>query len=444
MNKLFLSLALIPAMVGAQQTAATAAQRPATDSTYRPISLDEAVQLAQRNSPTAIAARGSIRNAEGALKTTQAQWLPDVNFSMGQSKGGGQQRNPVTGRIEEYQERPWSYSTGVSTGLTLWDGGQRSANAAANRAQIAAAEVAAVSTRYGIARDVKTQYYNILASREQESAARAQLQQAEQQLAASSARLRAGAVIISDSIRAQIAVRTAQLNLLTAQNNVRNQSATLTRLVGSPFLVTANPADTASLTFVRIDSVEILRLALEGPAVKQAEAALEQSRAAIKAAKGPLWPSIRASASYNGNGRDQLYGLRDPFQYGYNYGLSLGLPIFDRYNRSEAIARAEVTATNNEANLREQRLLAQQNILQQIGNLRTAEEQIRIQELQVRAAEEDLRVQTQRYTLGSATILEVTTSQTALNQARFQLINARQQYRIALAQLEATIGQDLR
>jgi outer membrane protein len=444
MNKLVLSLAFVPAALGAQQMAATAAQRPALDSTYRPISLAEAVQLAQENSPTAIAARGSIRNAEGALKQTKAGWIPTLNFSMGQSKGGGQQRNPVTGRIEEYQERPWSYSTGVSTNLVLWDGGQRIANAAANRAQIEAAEVSEVATRYNISRDVKTQYFNILASREQESAARTQLQQAEQQLAASSARLRAGAVIISDSIRAQIAVRTAQLNLLTAQNNIRNQSATLTRLVGSPNLVTANPADTAALTFAKIDSVEILRLAMEGPAVKQAEAALEQSRAQIKAAKGPLWPSVSANASYSGNGRDQLYGLKTPFQYGYTYGLNLGFPIFDRYGRSEAIARAEVTATNNEANLREARLAAQQNILQQIGNLRTAEEQIRIQELQVRAAEEDLRVQTQRYTLGSATILEVTTSQTALNQARFQLINARQQYRIALAQLEATIGRDLR
>jgi outer membrane protein len=193
-----------------------------------------------------------------------------------------------------------------------------------------------------------------------------------------------------------------------------------------------------------LDSAQIVAWAMEAPTITQAEAALEQSRAQIRAARGPLWPTVSANASYSGNGRDQLYGLRTPFAYGYSYGFSLGFPLFDRYNRSEAIARAEVAATNNEANLREARLLARQNVLQQIGNLRTTEEQIRIQELQVQAAEEDLRVQQQRYSLGSATLLEVTTSQSALNQARAALINARQQYRIALAQLEATIGRSLR
>ena len=45
--------------------------------------------------------------------------------------------------------------------------------------------------------------------------------------------MRAGAVIISDSLRSFLAVNNAQLNLMTAQNNVRNASLALTRLVES-------------------------------------------------------------------------------------------------------------------------------------------------------------------------------------------------------------------
>ena len=48
---------------------------------------------------------------------------------------------------------------------------------------------------------VKQQFYNVLAARESEGAARAQLEQAEQQLRTSELRLRARNVTRSDSLR---------------------------------------------------------------------------------------------------------------------------------------------------------------------------------------------------------------------------------------------------
>ena len=84
-----------------------------------------------------------------------------------------------------------------------------------------------------------------------------------------------------------------------------------------------------------------------------------------------------------------------------------------------------------------------QSIIQQLGVLRTAEERIRIQQASVLAGEEDLRVMQQRYQLGASTLLDLLTSQSQLNQARAALIQARQDYRIARAQIEAIIGRDL-
>ena len=75
--------------------------------------------------------------------------------------------------------------------------------------------------------------------------------------------------------------------------------------------------------------------------------------------------------------------------------------------------------------------------------MRTAEETMRVQQTNVRASEEDLRVQQQRYNLGASTLLDVLNSQTALVNARQQLIQARLNYRNARAQIEAVIGRDL-
>ncbi len=105
--------------------------------------------------------------------------------------------------------------------------------------------------------------------------------------------------------------------------------------------------------------------------------------------------------------------------------------------------QADVAEENAQASLRDSKLLAQQNFVQYLGALRTAQEQVSIQTVSVAAAEEDLRVQKQRYDLGALTILDVLTSEAALIQARSTLIQARYNYRVAKAQLEALVGRDL-
>jgi outer membrane protein len=107
------------------------------------------------------------------------------------------------------------------------------------------------------------------------------------------------------------------------------------------------------------------------------------------------------------------------------------------------MAAAQIANANAEANLRDQRLLVQANVITQLGALRNAEETIRVQQTNVRAAEEDLRVQQQRYTLGAGLLIDVLTSQSSLITARQSLITARLNYRNARAQIEAIIGQDL-
>jgi outer membrane protein TolC len=61
----------------------------------------------------------------------------------------------------------------------------------------------------------------------------------------------------------------------------------------------------------------------------------------------------------------------------------------------------------------------------------------------VAAATEDLRVNQELYRLGAWPIVDVLTSQEALNQAEVDAVNARFNYLRAKAQLEALIGRTL-
>ena len=82
-------------------------------------------------------------------------------------------------------------------------------------------------------------------------------------------------------------------------------------------------------------------------------------------------------------------------------------------------------------------------LTQQIAALETAYTQIEIAGVNVAAATEDLRVQQERYRVGAGTILDLLTSQAALTQAQTNLVQARFNYLIARAQLEALAGRSL-
>jgi outer membrane protein TolC len=82
-------------------------------------------------------------------------------------------------------------------------------------------------------------------------------------------------------------------------------------------------------------------------------------------------------------------------------------------------------------------------LTRQLALLTAAYDQIDIARINVLAAGEDFRVTTERYRLGVATSLDLTTSQANLTQAEVGLIQARFEYLIARAEIEAIVGREL-
>lgn len=432
-------IALAPLGLGAQE--------PGTG-TARPITLEEALRLAQQNAPALVQARGAMRTNAAQVRRTMATFLPNLNLTASSGRSGGVQF--FQGELVPYRGDAWSFSNGVSASLELFDGGQRFADLRAARARVDAAEASEIAQRFNTALSVKQQYYNVLAARESETAALQQLQQAEQQLAVSVARVRAGAATKSDSLRSAIQVGNARLQVLTARNNISVANAALTRFVGTDHVVTAELAPALEDLTLQVDSATLADLAVDAPAVRQAQADLTAARAGVRSAKTAWMPTISASYSFStsassaGFQTGKLFLLGDsdnPNSKRLNFNFSY--PIFNQLQRETAITTAQVAERNAEASLRDSRLEAQQSLTEAVGALRLAQERIAIQQASVVAGEEDLRVQTERYQLGAATLLDVLTSQSTLNQARVALIQARLDARVAKAQLEALVGREL-
>jgi outer membrane protein len=413
----------------------------------RPITEVEAVEMAQKNDPNVIRAEGSVRNSRADVRTSYGAFLPSVSVSAGAARQlpAGQRTIFLNGQEVNLPAQPWSSNIGLSANVDVFTGGARFFELRQAKALLEGARYGEVASRFDAILNVRQQFYNVLASREAQDAAAAQLEQAQQQLKVASARTRAKVATRSDSLRAEIQVRAGRIAVMDADNALALSIAGLTRATGSPVPVTAVETDTLTPAATLALDDPMLRLAAEhGPAVVQAKAAFDAAVAASHASWADYLPSISAGYSRSGSGvGDAPTFVGDEFSYNGSLRLTASLPLFDGFRREANVTSAQVAVRNAEAELRDARLAAMESLTGQLGVFRSATERVASQIATVEAAQEDLRVQEQRYTVGGSTLLDVLASQTQLNEARRDLIRARYDQRVAKAQLETLVGRRL-
>jgi outer membrane protein len=412
----------------------------------RPISLQEAVSLAKKNAPSMVQARGTLRTSSAALR--QAKWafnpLNSLQFSYSSNTGGGASIDN-DGFLRTRPNSDWSF--GQSFGgaqLTIWDGGTKLGAIKTANANIDVAEISEITAEFTITQQVKAQYYTILQQRETESNAQKTLEQAQFVMDLARARVRAGTANVLDTLNAFVSISSAQLQILNARNAQVFANAQLTRLTASDFPVTAIVSDTTDPAPLAITDAELFSLVEQGPAVRQSAANLRVSEVREKTSKAMYWPQIQATGGFSRSNQDERYDFgAGKMGYSWSFGLNMNWQIFNGFARESGVISAKVQTDNAEANLRDARLTARQNLTQQINALRTAEETMRIQRLTLIANEEALRIANARYQAGVGLFQDLLTSQNNLNNTRASLTSARVNARNARAQIETLIGREL-
>ena len=414
----------------------------------RPVTLADALRLADQNAPQTVSARGTVRSNQAQVRSAYGAFLPSITANVGavrQYVGGSVTRVNSSGEKVTLSGNNWTYSNGLSFNAQLLNL-DRFPRLRAAQANVSAAEQNVAVQQYAVDLSVEQQFFSALAAREAEDAARTQLAQAQEQLVASRRRVIAGAATASDSLRSAQAVAQARLALATAQSNRRDANVALTRLVGSDVPLSASLTDPTVIAMdtVHVDSAAVVQRAQIAPTVNQAQAQLSAAHANRQVARAAYFPTVNGGYSRGGSGLDSRFGFGgDPFAYSGQLNFSLSYPLYNQFTREANVAQATVAENNAAATLRDARLQALQLSVQYLDALRLGQLQVAVQTATIAAAQEDLRVQRQRYDLGLSTIVDVLTAQTALNQAEADLITARNAVRLAAARIETLIGQPL-
>lgn len=407
------------------------------------LTLAEAIARANRVQPGVVSAGGTIRNAQARQRSATGAFLPNLTLtgSRGDNFSEGQQIDPGTGQFTTSGTSTQSLGTTLSSSIDLFAGFRRSGEKKAANANRDATEASFQNAQFQQQLTTTNTFFDVLAAEQLALVRAASVRRAEEQLKVAVAKLQAGRGIRPDSLRSLVTLGNAQLQLVNAQTALATAEANLGRLVGEDGPVGA--VDDSSL-YQMLPAVDLGALRVEAianaPAVKSAAAAAASARAAITIAKAGYYPTLNlaGSASLNGSSRNRYTFLNSR-----SVSLGLNWPIFNRFQREQGIVSSLVTAEVAEATAAEARRQVLSGLTAALAGLEAARLRIGISQTSVLAGQEDLRVQQERYRLGVATILDVLTSQEALNQAEVDGVMARFDYVRARAQISALIGRTL-
>lgn len=415
------------------------AQQPDSAATVE-VTLDEAIRRALDVQPAMIQAQGAQRNAGASQRAAFGAFLPSLSLTGGSAHASGNRFNTQTNQIVTGPAST-SYNGGLSVSLTLFDGFARFASSNAAGASAEAADAGYVNQRFQVTLATKQTFYNALATEELVGVAEAQVRQAQQQFDIAVQKLHAGSATRSDSLRSVVDLGNARLALLQARANLANAQANLGRQIGVDRPVRAAP-DSALAPYPDTAAVRVDAIA-HAPQVAQADAQAHAAQSQVSVARAQYFPTLSAGYSNGYTGFDAPWNSTSNYINNWSLRFSVSLPIFNGFTREQQLVSADVARDVAVAQAADTRRLVGAQLTQQIAALQTAFAQIDIATTNVAATTEDLRVQQERYRVGASTILDLLTSEASLTQAKTNLVQAKFNYNIARAQLEALVGRAL-
>lgn len=438
-RSLLLSLSLVAAPVAAQGVDTTITRT--LGAAPERISLAEALARAPRVQPTTVQAAGTVRNADAQRRSATGAFLPNVSGSAGGARSFSEFASQLpNGEIGTAGTTNQTVNMGLSASLDLFTGFRRGADIKAADAQQRSAEAGLDNARFQVALQTTQAFLDALATRQTVEVRIASVRRAQEQLKVSVAKLRAGSATRSDSLRSEVNLGNARIQLINAEIQQATAEANLGRLVGAAGRVEAVD-DSAYYRHAAIDTTGLRAEARAGaPQVRSSQASADAARAQIGATRAQYFPSLALTGNQNWSGNKN-----SDYQLFQNRSLSLGLSwtLFNRFARERNLVTSQVAADNAEATAADAMRQVDAGITQRFAELAAAQVRIGITQASVQAATEDLRVVGERYRLGAATIVDLLTSQEALTQAEVDAVNARFDYLRAKAQVEALIGRSL-
>ncbi len=401
-----------------------------------PLDLKGAIGYALDHNFAILQARETIRLQEGVIVQVRSQQIPNI------SAQGQYERNAAAiSQIYPPSSSLWAVEFKATQTLFAGGGVMSSIRGAKLTRDAAAYDLqTAIDTAL---LDVRTKFYNVLLARDKIKVEEENVRLYEHQLEDTKNQFESGTVSNFEVLRAKVFLANAQPNLITARNAYRIAVEQLRQSLGATGSA-AFPEVVGSLNFTpeNYDSDGALASAHEHrPEIRKLEKAQAASEESVKTARANYYPSIQAFGSYQWDGFSFVSpALGSVSANGWTYGLQSTWAIFDGRATEGKVRQAKSQVEQARLAKASEELEIDVEVRQALSSLQEAGELVSAAVKVIDQAEEALRLADAKFHAGSATQLDVLTSQVSLEQAKTDQLTANYNYLVALANVRKAIG----
>jgi outer membrane protein len=404
------------------------------------LTIQRAIDIALKNQPSILAGRSTVRASEATIGQAQANYYPQLTASGAYSKTYSTTTSTATssaGRTSSATTatRKDQYTSSVGLSQTIFDFGKTPTQVRINSLNTESSRFDLDNTLNTVVFNVKQAFYNVLQAQRNRDVAGESVKQFKQHLEQAQGFYSVGTKSKIDVTKAEVDLSNARLNLIKAENQVRLSRVTLNNAMGIPDVPDYNLQDNLSYTKYGLSFEEALsKVYAQRPDLQSLTKKKEAAKSSIDLARKGYFPVLSGNASYAYSGTDF------PLNNGWNYGVSLSIPLFSGFDTKYKVAQAQANYDTISANEQSLRLDIYSQVQLGYLTLREAEERISASELTVRQATENVELATGRYQAGVGNPLEITDALVGLNNAKVAYTQALTDYKNAQAGIEKAIG----
>ncbi len=413
-------------------------------------SLEECVKIALMNKESLKSAELDVLSASAGAKGSFSNILPSVSYS----NSWNETNVPSSSTTSSFDFMDSTYTMSSSFGgvsntygmsfsvsQPLYDGGRWGNQIKSANNSLLISQQLERTQKINVILNVHRSFFQMLKSEQLLDVAKKTLDLARQQVNLVNTQYELGAVKKSDLLKAQVQFGRAQSDILLKETSLYNAKLNLKNsmgLVGSDTHVEIEDIGRPLLPLPEIES-SIEEMEENNPTLRVYRSNISGAELNRKILFGSRLPNISASYSY-GSSTNEFEEMTKVSDWSSSLSLSLSVPLFTGYSLSTRQQQAELNVRKQQYDYLTQKHDLQVQLENLIHTLKNYSDLIPISEQVLTSAEEDLKLVQQRYSLGSATILEVLDAQVSVTQARSSLVSTKYDARIQEAQLRAFMG----
>lgn len=354
----------------------------------------------------------TVKNQELQLDNARNARLPEVSAGVGQnfSFGRGLTANNT---YESRNTSSTSFSLGAS--MPLYTGGRIGLEKDRSKLNLEAALVDVERLRENLALQVAQVYLQVIYQMDVVAQCDSNLLLSHAQHRRVQQQVAAGRVAEVELPQTEARIAQDSLALVQAKNNLRLALLDMAQLIehSDPETLELVRPSESELAAVVGNPEEVYLLSLgERPALRAGELRIKAAEKGIDIAKTGYLPTLSLSANIgtnyyntsgypsNGLGRQ----MKDNFAQG--IGLSLGIPIFNRFSTRNSVRAARLEQLNSELTLEDTKKSLFKDIQNAFYNARGAEQKYKAAQVAETTAAVALRAVTLKYEAGKATASE--------------------------------------